>query len=375
VLTVDDSRAIRNIVSKQAQEMGFEVEEAENGEEGLTRLAGGGQDLVVLDVTMPVLDGPGMLKRMREGGNKTPVIMLTSEAKSTIIADCMKLGIGDYILKPFKADELRRKICQVLKIAPPAPVASPAAAAAGAAPPAGGGPKAPVGVLVVDDMENVQKKLRSLVPEAISMVGCLTGADALARARESTCSLVLVDLDIPGTDSYALLGQLKILQPKATFVALSLKTLNDVAGECKKHGFHDVLYKPFDQNKLEELLQRSFDDQEIVTVAENTLTLAAFTGKDDRADRYFDRVESQLPAALQKVAAACFEDVLVDIRNLPSRPDRVPRFVGRVAAAAAPLGLSLRLAGPAEIGKLLSSFSETGGVPYFTSVEEARKAS
>src|SRR5438874_1771483 len=98
ILTVDDSRAVRMIVAKQVREMGFEVEEAEDGEQGLLKLEDEVYDLVVLDITMPVLDGPGMLARMREGGNQTPVLMLTSESKRSIIAQLMKSGITDYIL-------------------------------------------------------------------------------------------------------------------------------------------------------------------------------------------------------------------------------------------------------------------------------------
>src|SRR5262249_9503921 len=116
ILTVDDSRAIRSIVAKQIQEMGFDLDEAADGEEGLVRLSELTYDLVILDVTMPNLDGPGMLKRMREGGDKTPVLMLTSESKRSIMVDVMKMGIEDYILKPFKPEELKAKIVKVLKV-------------------------------------------------------------------------------------------------------------------------------------------------------------------------------------------------------------------------------------------------------------------
>ena len=63
ILTVDDSRAIRMIVSKQLQPLGFEISEAEDGNDGLSKVQGAHFDLVVLDVTMPNLDGPGMLAR------------------------------------------------------------------------------------------------------------------------------------------------------------------------------------------------------------------------------------------------------------------------------------------------------------------------
>mgnify|MGYP000995799763 FL=1 len=139
ILTVDDSRAVRTIVGKQVKELGFDVIEAEDGIQGLEQLANTAVDLVLLDVTMPNMDGPTMLQKMRESGNKTPVIMLTSESKRTIVAGAMKAGISDYILKPFKPEELRAKVLSVLQGEPgvdqivqsaaaPGPSASPAEA-------------------------------------------------------------------------------------------------------------------------------------------------------------------------------------------------------------------------------------------------------
>ena len=65
ILTVDDSRAVRTIVGKQVKELGFEVLEAEDGIQGLEVLAQSSVDLVLLDVTMPNMDGPTMLQKMR----------------------------------------------------------------------------------------------------------------------------------------------------------------------------------------------------------------------------------------------------------------------------------------------------------------------
>ena len=62
-----------------------------------------------------------MLQELRDRGDKTPVLMLTSESKRSIVASLMKMGIEDYILKPFKPDELKAKIAKALKMAGPAP--------------------------------------------------------------------------------------------------------------------------------------------------------------------------------------------------------------------------------------------------------------
>jgi DNA-binding response OmpR family regulator len=110
VLTVDDSNSIRSIVGKTLTGLGFDVEQAEDGEKALALLEETKVDLILLDVTMPVMDGPTMLKALRERGDKTPVIMLTSESKRSIVAGAMQQGIDDYMLKPFKPDELKAKV-------------------------------------------------------------------------------------------------------------------------------------------------------------------------------------------------------------------------------------------------------------------------
>ena len=124
ILTVDDSRAVRTIIAKTLKSK-FEIVEAEDGEKGLEKLASEPDvDLVLLDVTMPNMDGPEMLQHMRDGGDQTPVILLTAESKTSLIGGMMAAGISDYILKPFKPDELLGKISKVLG---PQVEASPAA--------------------------------------------------------------------------------------------------------------------------------------------------------------------------------------------------------------------------------------------------------
>lgn len=115
VLTIDDSRAVRTIVSRQVKGLGFDVDEAEDGAQGLAKLQEMQFDLVLLDVTMPNMDGPTMLAKMRETGNQTPVIMLTSESRGSVFGSAMEAGISGYILKPFKPEELRDMILTVLQ--------------------------------------------------------------------------------------------------------------------------------------------------------------------------------------------------------------------------------------------------------------------
>src|SRR6185369_1417464 len=329
VLTVDDSRAVRTIVSKQVRDLGFEVAEAEDGVQGLVKLDECQYDLVILDVTMPNMDGPTMLGKMREASNLTPVIMLTSESKRSIIAGAMKSGITDYILKPFKPEELRNKILSVLQggggvedvVASDRPGGMPAAGMVEAPAPRDGA-KQFVDVMVVDDMENVHKRLRGMLPNHLTMNGFTSAQSALASAREKVYRVVLIDTEIPDVNSAVLAQQIKVLQPHAAFIALALRTATDASKELKEQGFGDVVYKPFTQDHVDDFLVQYFDNQDFLTSEDNLLRVAPFVGKPERLDRYYGRVAQLFPTVLNKVASACYESILLDLSNVPTQGER-----------------------------------------------------
>src|SRR5690348_680927 len=116
ILTVDDSRAVRMLVRKALSELNFEITEAEDGEKGLAAVEETQPNLILLDVTMPVLDGPGMLERLRARGVPTPVLLLTAESGTSVIGPMLKQGgVCEYIVKPFKPEQLRAKVIDALK--------------------------------------------------------------------------------------------------------------------------------------------------------------------------------------------------------------------------------------------------------------------
>lgn len=367
VLTVDDSRAIRAMVAKQVGELGFDVDEAEHGQEGLSKLEAGRYDLVLLDLTMPVLDGPGMLARMRGRGDATPVLMLTSESKSSIVSAVLKHGIEGFVLKPFKPEELRAKMLKAMKL-------DPAAAPAPREPGPGGEPEASGDLLVVDDMDTVEKRLRRLLPPAISVAGATSGPAALAACRERRWKAILLDTEMPGENSLALLGQLRALAPGAAILALALRSAADAEGEARAAGYDGVLFKPFQAEELEDFLAGHFDNQELLQVRDDVARMGPFSGREERIERYFRRIEELMEPFLHRAAAACYEAVVLDASQAPVRPDRTPRMLLSVMRQARRLGVELRLVGTPELGAVLRGIAETAAIPFFPSVERARPA-
>jgi len=380
ILTVDDSRSVRMIVVREVQSMGHEVDEAEDGEKGLEKLQAGSYDLVILDVTMPVLDGPGMLAKMRERGNKTPVLMLTSESKRSIIAALMKSGISDYILKPFKPEELQAKIKKALHLtgdpssedAALAALPSASPASAGAVSPAEG--KLGVDILVVDDMENVQKRLRQMVPENITMKGVLNAQTALTICRERVFRVILMDNDMPDVNSTSLMRQIRVLQPRTVILAMFVRTNANVADLAKKSGFDGSILKPFDAGAVDDFIGQYFNTQELVTKDDNVLKISAFRGRENRMDAYFNDVTNTVTKISEDVAAACYAEVIVDINAVPAASDRFVRLILEMKSRVTKMGLELRLVGSPDVAKTLKNYSDTADVPLFPSIGEAQQS-
>jgi len=120
VLTVDDSKTIRMVVKKAFKQFDCELFEAENGVEGLAAASREKPDLIVLDITMPVMTGVEMLEKLKSEPSlkDIPVIMLTAESGKDNVTQIVKMGVKDYMVKPFKGEELIERVTKIVNLAP-----------------------------------------------------------------------------------------------------------------------------------------------------------------------------------------------------------------------------------------------------------------
>jgi DNA-binding response OmpR family regulator len=120
VLTVDDSKTIRMIVKKAFKDYDCELFEAENGVEGLAIAAKEKPGLIVLDITMPVMNGIEMLEKMKSEPElkNIPVIMLTAESGKDNVMHIVKMGVKDYMVKPFKGEDLIGRVSKIMQLKP-----------------------------------------------------------------------------------------------------------------------------------------------------------------------------------------------------------------------------------------------------------------
>ena len=116
VLIVDDEKQIRRILSVLLAEHGYEVREAESGEMALALQPEFQPDIVLLDLSLPGMDGMGVLQKMLERTPQTDCIMMTAYGTIRSAVEAMRLGAFDYLAKPFDNDELLMIIERVLRM-------------------------------------------------------------------------------------------------------------------------------------------------------------------------------------------------------------------------------------------------------------------
>ena len=114
ILLVDDEDSVRKVLAFPLEKDGYEVVQAADGEEALTRFDERDIDLVVLDIMLPRLDGLEVCKRLR-ATSTVPIIMLTARDDELDKVIGLELGADDYITKPFSIREFRSRVRALLR--------------------------------------------------------------------------------------------------------------------------------------------------------------------------------------------------------------------------------------------------------------------
>lgn len=120
ILVIEDEPGISTFVAKGLRSSGYQPTTVATGAEGLAHAVTGGYDLVVLDIGLPDIDGFEVLRRMRETGSHTPVIILTARASVTDTVAGLEGGADDYMAKPFRFEELLARVRLRLRSTAPA---------------------------------------------------------------------------------------------------------------------------------------------------------------------------------------------------------------------------------------------------------------
>lgn len=115
ILVVDDDPALRSALDRALKLEGYRVSFAHDGRQALQMMTGGSQDAVILDLGLPLMDGIEVCRRVRERGDRTPVLMLTARDAVSDRVEGLDAGADDYLVKPFALDELLARVRALLR--------------------------------------------------------------------------------------------------------------------------------------------------------------------------------------------------------------------------------------------------------------------
>lgn len=286
ILSVDDSKTVRIIIKKAFKNYDCEILEAANGVEGLAIANKEPPDVILLDVTMPVMDGVEMLTKLKSDPNlkAIPVVMLTAEGGKDNVLKIAKIGVRDYIVKPFKEDVLVQKVGRIIDLKPITD-----------APAKNKSIFDPAKLLVVEDKPAILSQIQDGLKHTPWQVhGVATTGEAIDYCGANAVDLIMISLSLPEDAAFTLFRVLRTsLKTKYTPIfGLVVKTDNTAQQQAQQVGFTGIATKPLDIPDLEAKIARAMNL--------------------DTSERYF-RVDGDL--FVMRLPETCTPSVIAEVGN------------------------------------------------------------
>lgn len=251
ILTVDDSKTIRLIVMKAFKTFDCDVFEAANGVEGLAVASREQPDIIILDLTMPIMDGAEMLSKLKTNPDlrNIPVIMLTAEAGRENVLKIAKLGVRDYLVKPFKEELIVERVGRVIDLKPKGETTARARRF-----------DDPLNILVVDDKPAILDQIKAGLSDTkwVTQGRSQTG-EAVDYCSQQLPDVILVSLFLADNGGFTLFQMLRASSKtkNVPVFGLSVKTAAEEQTRAQQTGFTAVITKPIDFDELKSKIARA----------------------------------------------------------------------------------------------------------------------
>lgn len=247
ILVVDDISAIRDIIVQQLKALAYsKIQVATNGEEALRLLKVITPKLIITDWSMPVMSGLELLLAVRRDPrlSSIPVIIVSAEMQRDYVMQAIQAGVSDFLFKPFKPDELARKVRNALTNSYSTPANQGRNAEAVASKPENKRPT----VLVVDDTPFNLRMVAGLLQDQYQIKVSANGIKAINICQAAAPDLVLLDVMMPEIDGFEVCRRLKS-DPRTAHVPIIFLTAigdADKIAEGFELGAVDYVTKPIE---------------------------------------------------------------------------------------------------------------------------------
>jgi two-component system cell cycle response regulator len=365
ILTIDDSKTIRLIIVKAFRAFDCEVIEAANGMEGLAIAAREKPQIILLDLTMPVMDGYETLTRFKADPElkSIPIVMLTAESGRENVLRIAKQGVRDYLVKPFKEELVVERIGRIVELKPR--VAAPVR------------PRKfddPLSILVVDDKPAIADQIRAGLADTPWVVhGKPDAPQAIEHCTDSAPDVILVSLSLAGDAGFTLLRAIRST-PRLKSIpvfAMCVKTITEDQVRAQHSGFTGVVTKPIDVEDVKARIVRCLSLDTSYKYFQNRdgvmiVTLPATFGPGVAND-----VTSHLRRMVADGVNAGIDRLILDISALKSADLSLIKLGLEVMNVCQEMSLRLRMVGSAAVAEECRIYEETKDWTFFSSIQES----
>ena len=365
ILTIDDSQIIRLIIAKAFETYDCAVMEAANGADGLAIASREKPDLILMDYSMRPMDGFETLQKLRAdaGLRATPVIMLTAMSDRGTVVRIARLGVRDYLVKPFKQEALIERVCRVVALQTKTET--------------GYKPRRvddPIHLLVVDDKPAIAEQIRAgLAGTTWKVTGAGHPAPALDLCLEQTVDIALASLSLPKDGAQLLLQNLRGYARTSSIPILGLcvKTAATDQGRFSEAGFAGIVTKPIDCEDLKTKVARALKLETSYKYLQQREGALVFRLARECNPEIAEAVASDLKNQLTAMVDAGGDKLIVDLSELDDPTHPVIKLVLSVVRAARDLSIRHALAGSEAVRAKCRVYEESQGWQFANTVEEA----
>lgn len=365
ILTVDDSKTIRLIIAKAFKPFDCDVLEAANGVEGIAVAAKERPHIIILDLTMPVMDGYEALTKLKSDPDlkSIPVVMLTAESGRENVLRIAKQGVRDYLVKPFKEELIVERVSRIIDLKPRGNTTNKVRRF-----------DDPLSILVVDDKPAICEQIRGGLGDTCwTVVGRAQAGEAIDYCNKTAPDVVIASLSLPDNSAFSLFQMLRG-QPKTKSVpvfAMCVKTAVEEQGRAQQTGFTGIVTKPIDFEELKSRIARAlnldtsykyFQHRDGVLWLKLPATFNATVAHE---------VGSHLRTKVAEAVDAGLGKVIFDLSDLRSADLVLIKLGLEVIQFCDDMSLRLRVIGSAAVAQECRKYEETKDWAFLGSFEEA----
>ena len=366
ILTVDDSKTVRIIVRKAFKTYDCEILEAGNGVEGLALAAKENPDLILLDVTMPVMDGVEMLTKLKSDPalKGIPVMMLTAEGGRDNVLKIAKIGVRDYLVKPFKEDVLIEKAGRVIDLKPLSETPAKAKSIFD-----------PADILIVDDKPAIIQQIQDgLKHTPWKMHGVATQGEAIDFCSRTPPDLMLFSLSLPEDSAFTLFRLIRTnVKTKYTPVfALVVKTETAQQQQAQTVGFSAIITKPIELGELESKMDKAMNldtSQRYYAVEGDSLIMRL---PENCSPAVIAEAATYLKPKFTQAVDSGHNKVVIDIHQIRSLHMGIIKLLFQAMQTCRELAMQFALVANPQIITECKGFEDTRGWTFYDSVEDAK---